>query len=59
MDVEGLNNEEVRSTLAKGTPMKRLGDPQEMVNVMILMLSPGNTYMNGQTIAIDGGVTSW
>jgi NAD(P)-dependent dehydrogenase (short-subunit alcohol dehydrogenase family) len=59
MDVEGLNNEEVRATLAKGTPMKRLGDPQEMVNVMILMLSPGNTYMNGQTIAVDGGVTSW
>ena len=59
MDVEGLNSEEIRATLAKGTPMKRLGDPQEMVNVMLLMLSPGNTYMNGQTIAVDGGVTSW
>ncbi|MBF7073023.1 SDR family oxidoreductase [Glaciecola sp. MH2013] len=59
MDVEGLNSEEIRATLAKGTPMKRLGDPQEMVNVMLLLLSPGNTYMNGQTIAVDGGVTSW
>ncbi|WP_412973115.1 SDR family NAD(P)-dependent oxidoreductase [Glaciecola sp. MF2-115] len=59
MNVEGLNTEEARAMLAKGSPMKRLGDPQEMVNVMLLLLSPGNTYMNGQTIAIDGGVTAW
>jgi NAD(P)-dependent dehydrogenase (short-subunit alcohol dehydrogenase family) len=59
MDVDGLDSDEIRATLAKGTPMKRLGNPQEMVNVMLLMLSPGNTYMNGQTIAVDGGVTSW
>jgi NAD(P)-dependent dehydrogenase (short-subunit alcohol dehydrogenase family) len=59
MDVDGLNTEEARAMLAKGSPMKRLGDPQEMVNVMLLILSPGNTYMNGQTIAIDGGVTAW
>ena len=59
MNVDGLNTEEARATLAKGSPMKRLGDPQEMVNVMLLILSPGNTYMNGQTIAVDGGVTAW
>jgi NAD(P)-dependent dehydrogenase (short-subunit alcohol dehydrogenase family) len=59
MDVDGLNSEEARAMLAKGSPMKRLGDPQEMVNVMLLILSPGNTYMNGQTIAVDGGVTAW
>lgn len=59
MNVDGLNTEEARAMLAKGSPMKRLGDPQEMVNVMLLILSPGNTYMNGQTIAVDGGVTAW
>ena len=25
----------------------------------LLILSPGNSYMTGQTIAIDGGVTAW
>lgn len=59
MDVDGLNTDEARAMLAKGSPMKRLGDPQEMVNVMLLLLSPGNTYMNGQAIAVDGGVTAW
>jgi NAD(P)-dependent dehydrogenase (short-subunit alcohol dehydrogenase family) len=59
MNVDGLNTEEARAMLAKGSPMKRLGKPEEMVNVMLLILSPGNTYMNGQAIAIDGGVTAW
>jgi NAD(P)-dependent dehydrogenase (short-subunit alcohol dehydrogenase family) len=39
--------------------MKRLSNPQEVVNAMLLILSPGNSYMTGQTIAIDGGVTAW
>ncbi|WP_100656980.1 SDR family NAD(P)-dependent oxidoreductase [Alteromonas flava] len=59
LNVDGFNTEQDRARMAMGSPMKRLGEPQEMVNVMVLMLSPGNTYMNGQTIAIDGGVSAW
>ncbi|MGS2722075.1 SDR family NAD(P)-dependent oxidoreductase [Paraglaciecola aestuariivivens] len=50
---------EGQAILARGTPIKRLSDPQEIVNAMLLILSPGNSYMNGQTIALDGGVTAW
>ncbi|MBT0588204.1 SDR family NAD(P)-dependent oxidoreductase [Alteromonas oceanisediminis] len=59
LNVDGYNTDEARAKLAMGSPMKRLGDPQEMVNTMVLLLSPGNSYMNGQTIAVDGGVTAW
>lgn len=59
LNVDGFNSEKDRARMAMGSPMKRLGDPQEMVNVMLMMLSPGNTYMNGQTIAVDGGVSAW
>lgn len=52
-------SEEGQAQLARGTPMKRLSNPQEVVNTMLLILSPGNSYMTGQTIAIDGGVTAW
>jgi NAD(P)-dependent dehydrogenase (short-subunit alcohol dehydrogenase family) len=52
-------SEEGQAQLARGTPMKRLSKPQEVVNAMLLILSPGNSYMTGQTIAIDGGVTAW
>ena len=59
LDVDGYNTEESRAFLAKGCPMKRLADPQEVVNTMVLMLSPGNSYMNGQSIAVDGGVSAF
>ncbi|TDF41859.1 glucose 1-dehydrogenase [Alteromonadaceae bacterium M269] len=59
LDVDGYNTEESRAFLAKGCPMKRLADPQEVVNTMVLMLSPGNSYMTGQSIAVDGGVTAF
>lgn len=57
--VDGFDSKEDQARLAMGCPMKRLADPQEVVNTMILILSPGNSYMTGQTIAIDGGVSAW
>jgi NAD(P)-dependent dehydrogenase (short-subunit alcohol dehydrogenase family) len=51
--------EEIEAFLGPGSPMKRLGRPQEIVNMMLLTLSPGNTYMTGQTIAVDGGVSAF
>lgn len=59
LNIEGFNTDEARSQLAMGSPMKRLAKPQEVVNTMLLMLSPGNSFMNGQCIALDGGVTAW
>lgn len=56
---DGFDSPESQKLLARGCPMKRLADPQEVVNAMILVLSPGNSYMSGQTIAIDGAVSAW
>lgn len=44
--------------LAQGAPMKRLGSPEEMVNAMLLIIDPDNSYMTGQAIAVDGGVSA-
>lgn len=44
--------------LEQGSPMKRLGTPEEMVNAMLAVCSPGNSYMTGQAIAVDGGVSA-
>lgn len=56
---DGFDSPESQKLLARGCPMRRLADPQEVVNTMILILSPGNSYMSGQTIAIDGAVSAW
>lgn len=40
---------------AKANPTKRLGLPVEVANVVAFLLSDECSYINGQTIAIDGG----
>jgi NAD(P)-dependent dehydrogenase (short-subunit alcohol dehydrogenase family) len=55
----GMESPEKQEFLAKGSPMKRLAEPQEVVNAMILACAPSNTYMTGQTIAIDGGISAF
>jgi NAD(P)-dependent dehydrogenase (short-subunit alcohol dehydrogenase family) len=51
----GSGIDDINAFLGRGTPMRRVGRPEEIVNVMLMMISPGNTFMNGQTIAVDGG----
>ncbi|ASP33856.1 SDR family NAD(P)-dependent oxidoreductase [Labrenzia sp. VG12] len=42
--------------LSSGVPMKRLGEPAEIVETMMSLIHPGNTYLTGQALAVDGGV---
>lgn len=56
--VTNFADEEKQSKMSQGAPMKRLGDPKEIVAMMLMVLSPANTYMTGQCIAIDGGVSA-
>ncbi len=55
----GLGDDATLTKYAAASPMKRLAVPQEVVNAMVLMLSPANSFMTGQAIAIDGGVSAW
>lgn len=50
---------EMQEFLASTSPMKRLGTPEEITAAMLAMLDPANSYMTGQAIAIDGGVTAY
>jgi len=40
---------------AKANPSKRLGQPEEVARVVCFLLSDDASYVNGQTLAIDGG----
>lgn len=40
---------------AQRNPVKRLGLPEEVAKVVAFLLSEDASYINGQTIAIDGG----
>ena len=56
--VTNFADQEQQKRMSKGAPMHRLGEPKEIVAMMLMMLSPANTYMTGQCIAIDGGVSA-
>ena len=56
--VTDMADENMQMQMSKGAPMKRLGEPKEIVAMMLMMLSPANTYMSGQCIALDGGVSA-
>ena len=38
-------------------PIKRLGKPEELSNLILWLSSEYNTYISGQNIIIDGGFT--
>lgn len=44
--------------LSRMSPMKRLGTPGETVAVMLMLCARENSYMTGQAIAVDGGVSA-
>ena len=56
--VTNFADEAMQGKMSKGAPMGRLGEPKEIVAMMLMMLSPANTYMTGQCVAIDGGVSA-
>eukprot|EP00873_Tetraselmis_striata_P005130 jgi/Tetstr1/425394/TSEL_015841.t1 len=45
--------------LAAGAPMKRLPEPEEVVAAMIALISPDNSYVTGQALAVDGGISAF
>lgn len=39
-------------------PMNRVGDPKELIGVLLLLASDASSFMTGQTINVDGGVSA-
>ncbi len=42
---------------SSGTPLRRLGDPDDIAGAAVLLSSRAGSWMTGQTIVIDGGAT--
>lgn len=49
------NNPDILNASLSGTPMKRIGEPDEVVGTMIYLASDASSYVNGALITLDGG----
>lgn len=50
--------EESKKELAAATPMKRLGQSEEMATAVLFLASDDSSYMTGGSLILDGGYTA-
>lgn len=48
---------EVQEKAAKAYPLRRIGKPQDVANLVVFLASDAASFMTGQTISVSGGYT--
>ncbi len=48
----------VKQHLEQQTALGRLGDPKELIGAMLLLASDAGSYITGQTLMVDGGMSA-
>lgn len=50
-------NPDILKTALRGTPLDRIGEPEELAGAACYLASKAGSYMTGQMIVVDGGAT--
>lgn len=53
----GRNEKELAAEMAAAVPARRFGEPEEVAAVIAFLCTPAAAYVNGVSIAVDGGRT--
>jgi len=57
MTAPHLTRPEVEQEMLRQTPLRRLGEPRDLVGTAIFLASAASDFMTGQNLIVDGGVT--
>lgn len=53
--LESVLNDDILKTMLAHTPIKRLGEPQDMANAALFLCSPASGWISGQILTVSGG----
>lgn len=56
-DMTSALPEEIKAAILNGIPAGRMGKPEDVAKTVAFLASEGASYINGQVIAVDGGMT--
>lgn len=50
-------NPEILKVATDPAPLRRIGEPDEIAGAAVYLAAPASSYMTGQTMVVDGGIT--
>jgi 3-oxoacyl-[acyl-carrier protein] reductase len=54
---DGVSAEQYYSNVSKDIPMKRVGEAEEVANVITFLVSDAASYVTGSSVNLDGGIS--
>jgi 7-alpha-hydroxysteroid dehydrogenase len=51
-----METDELRTALEAGTPLGRIGDPEDIASAVIYLASEAGSYITGKILEVDGGI---
>lgn len=49
-------NDELRTAMEEGTPLRRLGEPEDIAAAVVYLASPAGAFITGKVMEVDGGL---